>query len=84
MPFWRLKATASAGAAQQRAVLNRRAAESRPERELELCHVAGGFDEPHFALLNRNERLINALAHQILEAHFPESIPGRTGRRDGV
>ncbi|MGP4880960.1 phosphorothioated DNA-binding restriction endonuclease, partial [Klebsiella pneumoniae] len=45
-----------------------------PGKELELYHVAGGFDEQHFALLNRNKKLINTLAHQILEAHFPESI----------
>ena len=68
MPFWRLKgdgfwelhnseqcSTGAPTAARQRA---------------ELCHVAGGFDEPHFALLNRNKKLINTLAHQILEAHF--------------
>ncbi len=61
------------GAAQQRAVLNQ-GSRKPPGKELELCHVAGSFDEPHFALLNRNKRLINTLAHQILEAHFPESI----------
>ena len=59
------------GAAQQRTVFNQ-GSRQPPSKELELCHVAGGFDEPHFALLNRNKKLINTLAHQIL---------GRTFRR---
>ncbi len=37
-------------------------------------NVAGGFDEQHFSLLKKSKNLINALAQQILEAHFTESI----------
>ena len=43
-------------------------------KELNEYHVAGGFDEQHYALVTGNKKLINTLAQQILEAHFTESI----------
>ncbi len=48
-----------------------------PPPKLKAYHIAGGFDEEHFALLSKNKRLINPLAHQILQAHFPKSIQGK-------
>ncbi|WP_249826628.1 phosphorothioated DNA-binding restriction endonuclease, partial [Escherichia coli] len=45
-----------------------------PVKELTEYHVAGGFDEQHYALVTGNKKLINTLAQQILEAHFTESI----------
>lgn len=50
------------------------AANSPPAGELVTHNVAGGFDEQHFAQLKKSKSLINALAQQILEAHFTESI----------
>ena len=73
MPFWRLKGDGF-WELHNSDQCSTQGSRQPPGKELELCHVAGGFDEPHFALLNRNKRLINTLAHQILEAHFPESI----------
>ncbi len=73
MPFWRLKGDGF-WELHNSEQCSSQGSRQPPGKELELCHVAGGFDEPHFALLNRNKKLINTLAHQILEAHFPESI----------
>ncbi|MDI8746207.1 hypothetical protein MJM83_29385, partial [Salmonella enterica subsp. enterica serovar Montevideo] len=36
--------------------------------------VAGGFDAVNFALVTKKRKLIDTLAQQILEAHFPTSI----------
>ena len=73
MPFWRLKGDGfwELRNAEQCSTEGSR---QPPSKELETYHVAGGFDEEHFALLSKNKRLINTLAHQILQAHFPESI----------
>ena len=73
MPFWRLKGDGF-WELHNSEQCSTQGSRQPPGKELELCHVAGGFDEPHFALLNRNKKLINTLAHQILEAHFTESI----------
>jgi len=73
MPFWRLKGDgfwellnaehcSSTGSKQP------------PAGELERYEVAGGFDVAHYELVKRDSRLIDSLAQQILEAHFPESI----------
>ncbi len=58
MPFWRLKGDGfwELHNSEQCSTCGSR---QPPGKELELCHVAGGFDEPHFALLNRNKKLIN-------------------------
>jgi putative restriction endonuclease len=69
MPFWRLKGDGF-WELHNSEQCSTQGSRQPPGKELELCHVAGGFDEPHFALLNRNKKLINTLAHQILEAHF--------------
>ncbi len=64
MPFWRLQGD---GFWQlHNAELGSTAGSSRqpPGKELTEYHVAGGFDEQHYA----------TLAQQILEAHFTESI----------
>ena len=37
-------------------------------------NVAGGFDADNVALVEQNYRLIDTLAQQLLEAHFPASI----------
>ncbi|WP_411908372.1 phosphorothioated DNA-binding restriction endonuclease, partial [Escherichia coli] len=74
MPFWRLQGD---GFWQlHNAELCSTAGSSRqpPVKELTEYHVAGGFDEQHYALVTGNKKLINTLAQQILEAHFTESI----------
>ena len=74
MPFWRLQGD---GFWQlHNAGLCSTAGSSRqpPVKELTEYHVAGGFDEQHYALVTGNKKLINTLAQQILEAHFTESI----------
>ena len=74
MPFWRLQGD---GFWQlHNAELCSIAGSSRqpPVKELNEYHVAGGFDEQHYALVTGNKKLINTLAQQILEAHFTESI----------
>lgn len=74
MPFWRLQGD---GFWQlHNAELCSTAGSSRqpPVKELNEYHVAGGFDEQHYALVTGNKKLINTLAQQILEAHFTESI----------
>ncbi|AVT70518.1 HNH endonuclease [Escherichia coli] len=74
MPFWRLQGD---GFWQlHNAELCSTAGSSRqpPVKELNEYHVAGGFDEQHYAPVTGNKKLINTLAQQILEAHFTESI----------
>ncbi|EKT6180559.1 HNH endonuclease, partial [Escherichia coli] len=74
MPFWRLQGD---GFWQlHNAELCSTAGSNRqpPVKELNEYHVAGGFDEQHYALVTGNKKLINTLAQQILEAHFTESI----------
>lgn len=71
MPFWRLQGD---GFWQlHNAELCSTAGSSRqpPVKELNEYHVAGGFDEQHYALVTGNKKLINTLAQQILEAHSP-------------
>ncbi|EFA4304369.1 HNH endonuclease, partial [Escherichia coli O19] len=67
MPFWRLQGD---GFWQlHNAELCSTAGSSRqpPVKELTEYHVAGGFDEQHYALVTGNKKLINTLAQQILE-----------------
>lgn len=73
MPFWRLKGDGF------RELLNaelcsRSGSCQPPRRELIEYHVAGGFDADNFALVTQKRKLIDILAQQILEAHFPTSI----------
>lgn len=73
MPFWRLKGDGF-WELQNAEHCSTTGSKQPPAKELESCHVAGGFDEEHYSLLAANKKLINTLAHQILAAHFPESI----------
>ena len=58
---------------QCRALLNSRSSRQPPVKELNEYHVAGGFDEQHYAPVTGN-KTHQYLAQQILEAHFTESI----------
>lgn len=73
MPFWRLKGDGFWE------LLNAELCSTNgscqpPRRELIEYNVAGGFDADNFALVAKNHRLIDTLAQQLLEAHFPASI----------
>lgn len=71
MPFWRLQGD---GFWQlHNAELCSTAGSSRqpPVKELTEYHVAGGFDEQHYALVTGNKKLINTLAQQILKRTSP-------------
>ena len=73
MPFWRLKGDGFWDL-KNTEFCSTTGSKQPPVKELVEHNVAGGFDEEHFALLNKNKNLIGSLAQQILEAHFPESI----------
>lgn len=73
MPFWRLKGDGFWDL-HNTEFCSTTGSKQPPVKELVKHNVAGGFDEEHFALLNKNKNLIGSLAQQILEAHFPESI----------
>lgn len=49
-------------------------AAGRPDVTSSNINVAGGFDADHFTFVAKNRRLIDTLAQQLLEAHFPASI----------
>jgi len=73
MPFWRLKGDGFWEL--QNAELCSTDGNRQPtRRELIEYNVAGRFDADNFALMAKNHRLIDTLAQQLLEAHFPVSI----------
>ncbi len=74
MPFWRLKGDGFWELQNDEFCSTTGSSRQPPAGELVKHHVAGGFDEQHYALLSKNKNLIGSLAQQILEAHFPESI----------
>lgn len=47
---------------------------ARLKAELIEHNVSGGFDAGNFALLTKKPRLIDTLANQLLETHFPASL----------
>ncbi|ENG2552272.1 TPA: HNH endonuclease [Citrobacter farmeri] len=74
MPFWRLQGDGFWQLKNAERCSTFGSSQQPPTGELVKHHVAGGFDEQHYVLLIKNKNLINALARQILEAHFTESI----------
>lgn len=73
MPFWRLKGDGF-WELQNAELCSTNGSRQPPRRELIEYNVAGGFDADSFALVAKNHRLIDTLAQQLLEAHFPASI----------
>lgn len=73
MPFWRLKGDGF-WELENAERCSTTGSQQPPRRELTEYNVAGGFDADNFALLVKNRKLIDTLAHQLLEAHFPTSI----------
>ncbi|EHJ1672205.1 HNH endonuclease [Salmonella enterica] len=73
MPFWRLKGDGF-WELQNAELCSTKGSRQPPRRELIEYSVAGGFDADNFALVAKNHRLIDTLAQQLLEAHFPVSI----------
>ena len=73
MPFWRLKGDGF-WELHNAELCSTSGSRQPPRRELIEHHVAGGFDAENFALITKKPALIDTLAHQILEAHFPASI----------
>ncbi len=73
MPFWRLKGDGF-WELQNAEFCSTSGSRQPPKRELIEYNVAGGFDAVNFALVTKKRKLIDALAQQILEAHFPTSI----------
>lgn len=74
MPFWRLQGDGFWQLHNAERCSTAGSSRQPPVKELNEYHVAGGFDEQHYALVTGNKKLINTLAQQILEAHFTESI----------
>lgn len=73
MPFWRLKGDGFWEL--QNADLCSTSGSCQPPRaELIEHNVSGGFDAGNFALLTKKPSLIDTLANQLLETHFPASI----------
>ncbi len=70
MPFWRLQGDGF----WELQNAEHCSSKQPPAGELVTHNVAGGFDAQHLVLLKKSNNLINALAQQILEAHFTESI----------
>ncbi|EJF6151175.1 HNH endonuclease, partial [Salmonella enterica] len=73
MPFWRLKGDGF-WELQNAEFCSTSGSRQPPKRELIEYNVAGGFDAVNFALVIKKRKLIDTLAQQILEAHFPTSI----------
>lgn len=73
MPFWRLKGDGF-WELQNAELCSTNGSCQPPRRELIEYNVADGFDADNFALVAKNHRLIDTLAQQLLEAHFPASI----------
>ncbi|BDY74173.1 HNH nuclease [Escherichia coli] len=73
MPFWRLKGDGF-WELHNAELCSTSGSRQPPRRELIEYNVAGGFDADNFALVEKNYRLIDTLAQQLLEAHFPASI----------
>lgn len=74
MPFWRLQGDGFWELNNAENCSTAGSSKEPPAGELVANDVSGGFDEEHYALLVKSKTLINALAQQILEAHFTESI----------
>lgn len=73
MPFWRLKGDGF-WELQNAELCSTNGSRQPPRSELIEYNVAGGFDADNFALVAKSHRLIDTLAQQLLEAHFPASI----------
>lgn len=73
MPFWRLKGDGF-WELQNADLCSTSGARQPPRAELIEHHVSGGFDAENFALLVKKPKLIDTLANQLLETHFPASI----------
>lgn len=73
MPFWRLKGDGF-WELQNADLCSTSGTRQPPRAELIEHNVSGGFDAENFALLTKKPRLIDTLATQLLEAHFPASI----------
>lgn len=73
MPFWRLKGDGF-WELQNAELCSTNGSRQPPRHELIEYNVAGGFDADNFAFVAKNHRLIDTLAQQLLEAHFPSSI----------
>lgn len=74
MPFWRLQGDGFWQLQNAERCSTFGSSRQPPAGELIEHNVAGGFGEQHYVRLIKNKNLINALARQILEAHFTESI----------
>lgn len=73
MPFWRLKGDGF-WELQNADLCSTSGARQPPRAELIEHNVSGGFDAENFALLVKKPKLIDTLANQLLETHFPASI----------
>ncbi|AXG49188.1 phosphorothioated DNA-binding restriction endonuclease [Photorhabdus laumondii] len=74
MPFWRLRRDGFWELKNAEHCTPRRGSKEPPKRELIEYQVAGGFDSDSFQLLRRQPALVDELAQQILNEHFPESV----------
>lgn len=73
MPFWRLRGDGF-WELENAELCSTTGSKEPPRRELFDHKVAGGFDVNHFALIDENRAVIDVLATQILEKHFPVGI----------
>jgi len=73
MPFWRLKGDGF-WELQNADLCSTSGTRQPPRAELIEHNVSGGFDAKNFALLVKKPKLIDTLANQLLETHFPASI----------
>lgn len=73
MPFWRMKGDGF-WELQNVELCSTSGSRQPPRHELTEHNVTGGFDADNFALVAKNRKLIDTLAQQILETHFPASI----------
>jgi putative restriction endonuclease len=58
-------------------------AKSPSNRQLLADEVAGGFTLEVYQLLKNDPRLVQEIAHIILDSHFPETITGTSWMRLG-
>lgn len=83
MPFWRLRGDGFWELENAEHCTPRPRSKEPPKQELIEHQVAGGFDSTSFQLLLRRPALIDKLAQQILNEHFPESVQVSLAERLG-
>lgn len=76
-PFWRLQNDGLWTVSGDEEIQTWERDKDQKKSELLRVHAVGGFPEPIYATLAQDRSLLLAIAHQLLDKHFPSSLHER-------